>query len=80
MIPDGLDLALVGMLAGALGFLARSTIDLRARVAVAEARLDRHRDDVDRICAKLGEFGALLGDIRVLIAQNTNSTGGDTKR
>lgn len=74
-VPDGVAEILVGCLAGALGFLAKTTIDIRARLAVAESRLDRHRDDVERICARLEGMTTILTDIRVLIAQNTNSTG-----
>lgn len=75
-IPDGLaELGMV-ILAGVIGYLAKGYTDLRARLAVAESRLDRHADDVRRICSKIDEFGAKLTDIQVNVAKTVNSSRG----
>lgn len=77
IIPDALLVAVVAVLAGVLGWLARGHMDMRARMAVFEARLERHGHDVERICAKLAEIATILTDLRLLVAKNTNTAGGD---
>jgi len=78
IVPDALIVSVVAILAGTIGWLARGHIDTRARLAVVESRLERYRDDVDRICTKLTEVATILTDLRLIVAKNTNTTGGDT--
>lgn len=52
VVPDALILAAVAALAGILGFLSRTVMDLRTRVAV----LEKSHDALEVIAAKLDQI------------------------
>lgn len=72
-VPDGIAEIAIVILAGVIGWMARSLTDLRARVAVCEQRLDTVGDALDRLIGKIERQTQAIADLRVLIAKYTNS-------
>lgn len=69
VIPDAIIICAVAVLAGILGFLSRSVIELRTRLAIVEAEKARGKEDLNRIEAKINHMDGKLDNLSVQVAR-----------